>query len=641
MSKLLRFALLFIILTVFDIITTTYAIVNRLGSEGNGIMALVTSNLLLFTVVKVFGVVWIIGMYRWISEKSEKLASIGQTAILCIMLVVVGNNMFVISANAIVFSSFTGTSGTISNGNGYFSDELLQFNISVNKNIYLVSEPSAIILVEPVGYALGTSSAPHIMQKGDNNIKYGVIASDGYLYYVDGTGIKKKVNRDTGFNPYANDTGIGGSSVLIAASAAINSIYEFDQKIYYVDGTTLKHFSLNDLIIVVDFIGITFPLSAGSAIIVYSDNGALTLLTTFKEPYPSSAFDVYKSNSTNKNVVVYTYTLISNGGASMERSDLVFTNSYIYIRYTGFTNPIYMTYEGTLYRNFSLKTYQPGYVVQNNFIGNSVSIGGYNTIGMYADSTTTYNVLNFLEPGLLHVFSPPSTLTYTTKTVDSIYATYYNNSKIELLYNVTYSIPKSPDSATIYTDNTQRINIISPSGINAGSYDITKNCVSDYGFYFSGFDLRVGTSYTCSMSGHVIFSTVTGWENGTYTAKLVELPSTAVLDSATYTILNKSGTIATSISSQPINSGSNAISVNQIDNWTSLLGLGTSPISKLLFALIIITVVGLIAMRAAGGMVAALAMFAPYIFFTYIEYIPKWIFIVVIIMLAIVSRVFR
>jgi hypothetical protein len=242
-------------------------------------------------------------------------------------------------------------------------------------------------------------------------------------------------------------------------------------------------------------------------------------------------------------------------------------------------------------------------------------------------------------------------LTYTTKSINSLYANYYNITGFSIASHIefndgesifTFGLPNYGYPPKIYV---WQIQLVDPNGATVSSWD--------------------SSGATCALGTCELYISRTyqppagGWIAGNWYAKLYEhkidtsiltpapLGNLALLTtSATWHVFNASesanGTGTINPPTESINSPSNINAISLIDGFVGLLGLGVNSVSKLLFALIVITLIGGFALLISKrGDIAALFMFAPYIFMTYIEYVPKWVFIIVIIMLAIASKVFR
>ncbi len=242
--------------------------------------------------------------FLYIDKDDKRLARI---VIILIML------LFVVTpfkVQGIPFSNFSGSTGRIGNGNGYFSDELTYFNMTSNKNIFIVTENNQINIVEPIGYALGLSSSPALILKGDSDLQFGFIASDGYLYFTDSQGIKKRKTRDTTTPYYANDTGWSGQILLVYAGAS-GKLVQFEDKVYFFEGTTLKYFTVEEYLVATVFTGI----SNSGSFTVLRKNGVLTVLHYYLSlntcgTYIQTSFtQLFSSNSTAKNSQIYSSCL--------------------------------------------------------------------------------------------------------------------------------------------------------------------------------------------------------------------------------------------------------------------------------------------------------------------------------------------
>lgn len=235
----------------------------------------------------------------------------------------------------------------------------------------------------------------------------------------------------------------------------------------------------------------------------------------------------------------------------------------------------------------------------------------------------------YTQPGLGG--GAPAELTYDISTITSEQTTYANNSQIQLYNNIQFTT--SLFSTGNVNDYRWKTELNDPSGLMVASH-------------FSEYCTKPFFSLTCSLNETLLINPpVTNWTAGIYTAYLKEYNvnsyALATLDSVTFTVLNTSSNNTGVTITTPITSGTGITTLNQWDEYVSFLGWGVNPISRLFFALMIITIVGLIGMKLAGGDAAMVGAFAPYIFFTYIEFIPKWIFIILVLMLVLKSKIFR
>lgn len=158
-KDVLSFSIALIFLMVADIATTYFAITKGYGYEGNGAMKNVVENIDLFILVKLLGSSVIIFCSSWCFSKNPKIASYGMRTIIFFMLLVVGNNLFVISANA--------ESGTLSID-----------SITTKSNYYFTT---------PDGVNIKISMDYLFFDKADYNIFYGyqIRSSDNFAITQD------------------------------------------------------------------------------------------------------------------------------------------------------------------------------------------------------------------------------------------------------------------------------------------------------------------------------------------------------------------------------------------------------------------------------------------------------------------------
>lgn len=231
-----------------------------------------------------------------------------------------------------------------------------------------------------------------------------------------------------------------------------------------------------------------------------------------------------------------------------------------------------------------------------------------------------------------------SQLTYVTKTINSVETSYAINQPVDVTYVLSIFPFTSPMTFNSFTvDYRYEIDMYDENGGKFATYNMPASQFVETGNFLDG--------YGADASGTVTFTHAGNWTTGNQTAKLWEIRTSvntkSLLDTASISLTSNT-TDSTNITIDvPITTGSGVTTLNQWDLYVSYLGWGVNPISKLFFALMVITIVGLIGMKLTNGDTAMVGAFAPYIFFTYIEYIPKWIFIILIIMLILKSKVFR
>jgi len=559
-------------------------------------------------------------------------------------------------ASAVSFNSPSGTTGTIGNGNGYFDNEGTLFNYTTDRNIYVLAELTSIWITEPMNRGLSITSDIELMTMGNSSFRYAMVASDGYLYYIDLDGIKRRQTRNDANVHVANDTGFGGSSVLIYSSSSVYKLVEYNSRIYFLEGLALKYFELDDLLIVsATTLSLSACVGTNTAVSINFDitsNGTVIIDRMITNGAIDGYFCHYSLVDSTLTKFNTSALMATGGGTWHGYSSIIPTDNYIYIN----TNVTDLTvkggYENVYYiGNGSIKSVNT--YITSPVWNNTISLGGYTTVAMYASSINTYNVFNFIEAGNLHAFNP-AVLTYSQSTINSLYDTYYNNSKFVIQIDVEYTANVTqkeiythridlidPNSAVIGTFNT--VNVCESTGALDWLLDPNKlyNCVA-VATAIDINDFITNPAAAVAGANTIEFSQITDWTNGTYSVSLIEVPPNAELDSDSFIVLAQSGNITTAIPQININSPQNQIAIGYFDGWVSLFGMGINDVSKLYFSLLVITIVALIALAISrNGMIAMVLSFAPYIFFTFIGYIPKWIFIIVIILMAIVSKVFR
>lgn len=561
------------------------------------------------------------------AERSMEMKRIFRYYLAVIIAACIFITLFPQGVVAVSFNSFSGAVGTIGNGNGYFDNEDVQFNFTGERNIYTVTELSGIYLVEPLGYPLGVG-AVNIIYRGDSDLRFGMVASDGYLYYVDASGIKKKITRASTGPVYANDTDIGEGSLLVYGSANILTLAQGDNKLYFTDGFVLKSISLDGaLLITTEY---TFTKLCGDVTqnnilgqsIAYSDGNVYIRSICVAGAGYSQGLIRYNGTvlviSGNDNV--YTTT----ASASM-----FVTQNYIFDNY--YINVVSSANEETTYykSNLTIK-YSNWYTAPNSYgniikkSGGQTFLGGKSTVALFSASSTAYNVFNFVEPGLLITPTIPPELTYNIASIKSVYPTYYNNSIIKLKVDMELTITEQQ-----YDDNNyaHRVDIDnSTSGLNMANTNIIIPCTSSGFWPFT-------VTYNCILHQEYQYASSTTWASGNYIAKLYEINTSigdeALLDSDTFTILNQSGQLVNDIpvdNSEGTPTSESIVGLLQTNIFWALilivglmLGLGAlagkngyNPIMPMLM----------------GGMLGLAVM-------TFLGWVPLWIVIAIVLVLIV------
>lgn len=606
-----------------DFLTTTYVLENQIGYEANGLMSGIVGNQILFISVKIITSMVIILMMKKCLSQNKIISHIGMRIIIFLLLFVVANNLMIINASALSFSPFNGGTipGTINTGNGYFDNDASFFNYSGDRNVYVVSELNNTYIFEPLGRSAGTSGTSTLIHSSLNTI-YGSVVHEGYLYFVDGTTLKKKKTRNDGSMCESTDTGNGGC-IQVIATAVNPTLRTYRGTLYFTTEThTLNYLDENDnQVTAFDPPGTSTGVSSFT---VYISGGTLHMVNT------QFAATITMSDCTASACT----TLATVTGGSIPTADTYFTLSN-----NIFGHSVPQT--GTAVQKIFLLSNGTGTTVSyiaTDIVGriNRAYVGSRSTVGL-ANLVNTYYTFNSVEPGTDSLPGAPNQLTYDTKTIESLDSTYYNKSDIFLQYNVVVNSANLDNILLDIGDYRWMISMTDPNGV---SQDIVQSPACRYDSFLD---------FTCQVySSMGIPAPQNGWLAGTWTAKLYEIniidPNRALIaTSSSFTVLN------TSLENQsiipppyiPPTSGTAPQAITLIDGFVSWLGMGVNSVSKLLFAMIIIAMAATVGLMKGNGNIAMVFAFVPYAFFTFIDYIPKWIFIISIILIAIVSRAFR
>src|SRR3989304_4775182 len=159
-----------------------------------------------------------------------------------------------------------------------------------------------------------------------------------------------------------------------------------------------------------------------------------------------------------------------------------------------------------------------------------VSSRAQNSIFAYATNFTGYTIPGSGATGIPEI-------TYEESIIDSLYSNYYNDSNFEVYFRVSYSILSNPLVGS--GDYKYKVNLIDPNGVVVAShFSPSPSC----------------GLFTCSMNETLVYSPpTTGWQNGSWSAKLYEYNvntfNLGLLDTSnTWNVLNvsaenRSGTI--------------------------------------------------------------------------------------------------
>jgi len=599
-------------------------------------MSYIVSNLLLFAVVKMFGVIMIVGAYRTINEKYkgnsnvQSITSIGQKLIILMYVFVIFNNVFVIQASALSFNNLSvGGTGQINTGNGYFDNPSSQFSYSGTRNIYVLSENTAIWILEPISYSSSGSAAVQLINSSFGTIEDAVI-HNGYLYFIDGTTLKKRSGHSNTDYCESNDTSAGGCITTIATGIDTLTLRVYDGSIYFISGGVLKTLDEFDSAQTVFNIGAAAPGGGTvySSFAITENNGVLTayILLVSSTNWVKACTSVGCTN---------VYNTGSNNLATF--TTMFATTNYIYIDWH--CNGCGLSPTGEKLIRISNGTATSiDYSSTDDLHQNSRGyVGSSSTVGLMSQSTSVYETFSSVEIGQDSLPVTPKELEYGISTIESLQSSYYNRSDIYLQYNVMISSLNVNNALLDFGDYRWMIAMTDPNGV---STDIIQ---SPECFYSNIFDTTCSVDSTLGMH-----APPNGWIQGIWTAELYEIninsPNRALIATSEEFVVLNTTVENQSVIPPPIegiNSGSAPQAISDIDQMVAWLGMGINSVSKLLFAMIWIAAFGVIGLYKSNGNIAMALSFVPYGFFTFIDYIPRWMFVIYIILLAIVSKAFR
>ena len=694
-KKYINFSLILIVLSVFDIITTQYALKTYpYLSEGNPIMALVTGSFALFVLVKAIGILVIVNIYKRIRAQSELASKVGQTVIALMMLLVVGNNIIHI-ASAVSFGfpspyelespariNIDGSTDYAFMGhNNYNVTDYFGFNTSdASGLIYTASirfysnntvryavvdwaHPQRLFLVfsnldvaytDSIGtkyedgyYADNVWPIPGCSNCNDlhkigvltelNPVMGGFVNSDGDLILGESTRIIK-FTRSADFTKTTlkNLTaGVDFSTNYGGATNYAGFINSGKIGTISIDSTGNYSVGINGYM----YTSLCVTSCAFSAQLSYAKYDSSFNLLDMHYLYNVSSSS---SPSGAKTVIAYGKIQIGTNGEVVYTSNTLDDNSagVIRLRYMNASDAkidICPTFCATISTTHGLQVYS-GYAYIASAIENKiyrfpttiqVSSGSGYVPGAGAESTDLPDI------------------TYTEKSINSLYANYYNTSKFSIQAKINFASGNWPTSVN-YGINDQayrwQIKLVDPNGVTVNSWD-TGECDASG---ITHCELSILQEYTAPS---------TGWQAGNWYVKLYEhkIDDTLFGDaakgnlallttSATWNVLNAS-TNATGAISPPIesiDSPGNLATISLFDGYVGLMGFGINGVSKFLFALAITVIMFVVGMYLGKSGDIGLALSSlPFTFFIYISYVPKWVFVVYIIMLIMLSRVFR
>ena len=698
-KSLFFFSVIFLLLTIIDISTTTYALDNQLGYEGNGFMSGIVSNIYLFTIIKLFCVGVIIFMMSNAIKQSKKITYMGMRIIVSLMLLVVANNILVITGSATTFwgvytpntfeypgrvettqtvsymsilangtnikewgtslsgdfgSDFTSAINTrMTTGTGTFVLAVIDwahpyriFGVHSNKDVFYTDTISSINwsggYYDPgfLGCAVdGNCNDIHKIGVLTtlNSKMSGFVDSNGNLLVAEGLNVIKFV-RDADF---AKTTCISANTDYNAGSMGGEncggSILGYQITSMTTDSSSNIHILVGEYSQWSCSVGHSSAANMPISHIVYT--GATKIYMDIPAWYNVSG---QLCNTCTYYSMAVLPAVLSTGNTSTNIVIGQAKSTTVYLQSKNVSgllnNDICPTSCGTI-SGFNGLVVQGGYAY--------IASSSENKIYRFPTTISTSSGTGF-TPGTGGGMSTAN-INYITSTISSKYNNYYNFSKFDISAKVDM------DSGfmllgTNYGTNLQNyrweINLIDPLGVVVNTKS-TPACVDAWSPFnpFGTCKIEVSYLYDAPQGG---------WKDGNWQAKLYEADidnythRALIATSATWNVYN--ATISANASSPvpPVESptsGTGQIALTTIDGWTGLLGLGINAISKFMFAVIIIAffmMVGALVLFKQGALAGAVIFASvPYCFFLFIEYIPSWSMVVLGIVVAIKIGFFK
>ena len=642
-------------------------------------MASIVNNLYLFILIKLIGISVIIMILSKMYKQNKAIASTGMKLLIVMMLFVVGNNLFVINANAVdntisnpvcinpsydtSYPLFLITSGgggvnTTSVSNGFFSLNQRFYNGAIVCAVSDTSTSGAIAGQQRLvgrtatavfywdvpldNYALGyynPSSNPTGMTYLIGTVTSAAVAqiavdSGGNVYTMDGLNIIKYVKSsdysqslfytltaNTDFTPASN---VGGTLTTLISSMKFDSsgnLHVLIDTLAYNNGCSgAFNGYLSRTVISPQGVRVKsdLTLQASSGMNAGGCNGG----------YIGGGLILDSVNPLSNFTYTYYVSQLANSGVYLKHNSSSGTTDIFGGVLTGITSVSGISFSG-----FTVFLASPS----------------QNLVRTYLTNYTGYNIpvsVNGAHPAL----------TYSLAFVNSVYPTYYNNSIFSIDFQVAYTA-----NASQTTTYSHRIDLYAPDGGVVGTYPLTRVCedigVLDWLLYPTKQYNCIAVTHTININDFIAnpqgalagatniqFSSISLWNNGSYTVKLMEVPSNAILATNTFAVLNLSGQLTSGSNPPPsVTAGTAPKTISLIDGFVGMLGMGVNAVSKLLFALIVIALAMLAGFIATGREVfgGVIIGLIPYLFFTFIEYLPVWGVVILGIVVAIKIGFFR
>jgi len=475
-------------------------------------------------------------------------------------------------ASALSFSNFSvGGTGAINTANGYFNDPGSAFGYIGDRNVYTTTENTQINIVEPISWTSGSSPTVYTAINSSLGTLKDAVVYNGYLYFVDGTTLKKKKTRDfqTSQSCESTDTTSGGCIVVISTSVGSSEgatlrvyggvlYFFFETAIYYLDDQ--DNVITSTSLTMPYYHGGTTPNHKGFGVGTYQGNTVIYATGSG----PTSAVNQYVIFRCTATCTAISGNLGANTGG-MESTDTFFTTAdYEYINYVP---SVTITASENLIYNSNNTIISVNYLATDN-IGDytgRIYVGSLSTVGLMIASSTTYETFNSIQAG---VDSLPSSegagiVEYVSKTVDVPNPTYYNDSIIPLNVNLKFII--SDANHTNYSTSAfWHLKAINPSGIEVEDHNLPIVCTQSQPWWdpfgvLSLFLIDLTTPWACDGTHTVNYVRSEGefWMNGTWEVELTEqIPgTTSILSTDTWNIINQTSGGTGSIGSTPSSGG--------------------------------------------------------------------------------------
>jgi hypothetical protein len=624
-------------------------------------MNTVVSNTSLFILTKLIGTIMVILMAKWSYDQNQKIGLIGMKLIIFMMLLVVANNLFVITGSATSYGvavpksmeypghvdNRVATFATIiANGSSIMDWAIYQNNTfdGGTGNIRMIGCGSKCVFavtdwVNGGYFFIDTDKkVGHVTQAGQVNYSLG--------YY------STPIFPDTNCTVYGNCNPIYQIGIFANSTPGLPSGF-------------------------VDSNGDLF-LAEGSS------NTAITIQKfTRSSDYAQSTYKTFTAGVDYVNsfsyVEIQDMRLDNNGylhvvfgrnfaGAATANSHSIYSGTTLlnYTLLTSLTNQNIIKIlpdSGTNYKNFTLASWLVSGTTVNIYHYNnqtqdvavctscllSTSLSGLIQLGSYVYvSSPANNLVNRYPTTFISSIGNgfiPGTgaigigeIIYTTKTIASRYTNYYNTSNIIVDYSIYMDTGLLSGQFYLLPLNYRWvINLVDPNGVTINHYT-TSPCTVDF--------------FTCHLNSSLQYSPPSsGWQLGSWIAQLYEVNTITghtvlITNSNTFNVVNSTNSTGTVQNpTTPINAGTGANTLAIIDGWTALFGLGINAISKFMFAVVLMVffmVIGGLLFYKQNALSGAVIMaLVPYCFFLFIEYIPSWSMIVLGLVVAIKIGFFR